>query len=114
MFSAEDRARLARISTRAVSLHLKDMGLPHNKSAVTTTRKTCQQKNHTGTQSQHKFPEFSRKPGLQQKKLTVDARLQQEVPAVHAEPVPPVQEIEMTREECFSATMDILLEGMAD
>jgi len=113
IFTAEDRARLAQMGARATSLTLKTMGLSHNKPPIIVPGKNSLQKTAIGVQSQYKFPEFRKKPLLPSKKLPMETLEKAQEEPVVPSPAPAIQEIEMTREECFSCAMDILLEGMS-
>jgi hypothetical protein len=105
VISGADKARLASIGKKAISLSLGNMGLPHGKPVINSP------KGFLPRSDTQKFKQFLNKKTIPWK---IPLTKIVEKPHLPSLPVPSISnhEVELTREECFCCTMDILLEGM--
>ncbi|MDD4868949.1 MAG: hypothetical protein PHR77_00210 [Kiritimatiellae bacterium] len=106
VISEADKVRLAGIKRKAISLNLAKMGFSSSKPANNYPKGFLP---HSNMQKFKQFPD--KKPILERTHL---------VKTVHKPDMPQTSamgvskhEIELTREECFCCTMDILFDGMS-
>ncbi len=101
--SAEDRARLASFRQRAVSTRLG--ALPEGKSAP--------RRAFNMPRFSPKTKAFLKKPATEKPPLSIPVQPVSFAAPVEQENAPPAyNEVELSREDCFCAILDILLEGM--